>query len=428
MRRITTFEHSRLPIYSSGFPENGITVQEAHWLYSWEEKRRAAGASPVFEWEYAKALKTRDQIGVIQLPTLTLEILPKISQEETVQEQLNTQRALLTMLHLTQTIPPGFPSLAPLLTVNFSFLEVLTLLFAEGLLQNLQQGIPHDFVREEQPLPFVRGRLLISRQILSNPGQPLPLWNTYPAYITDTPANRLLKCASQKLVTAATHEHTRTLLRQVLHLLETIPTVSPREAIAYPIPSTPRYQSLQPYLTFSRWVLQQQTPAFQQGTAVSFSLLFSMPELFESFVTQLLHRYQASLGLSNASLHPQPREHALLYYQKTRQTSHQLQPDLIIREEARVRVLDTKWKRLSKPVPSREDLYQMAAYALAYSNAELLLVYPATRTIQGIHPAVLQPTQQPLTLVFLPLHTLADSPHTLLPLFKEAFTTKKPDS
>ena len=59
-------------------------------------------------------------------------------------------------------------------------------------------------------------------------------------------------------------------------------------------------------------------------------------------------------------------------------------PDIVIRKENRVIVLDTKWKRI---VPdssknygiSQSDMYQMYAYAKKYNTSEIVLLYPRNK-------------------------------------------------
>ena len=64
-----------------------------------------------------------------------------------------------------------------------------------------------------------------------------------------------------------------------------------------------------------------------------------------------------------------------------------LRPDAVIRASAAPLVLDTKWKRLTPNEPSCEfklggaqpDIYQMLAYARAYSARRLVLLYRCTK-------------------------------------------------
>lgn len=52
-------------------------------------------------------------------------------------------------------------------------------------------------------------------------------------------------------------------------------------------------------------------------------------------------------------------------------------PDIVITEEDRIIIADTKWKIIKEEQDiSQSDMYQLFAYGKKYSNQELYLIYP----------------------------------------------------
>ena len=109
------------------------------------------------------------------------------------------------------------------------------------------------------------------------------------------------------------------------------------------------------------------------GKSLGFSLLFSMPKLFESFVGRRLRR-----AVAPRRTDLQSTGHSALRDDKECEDLFQLRPDIVV--ETPTVVLDTKWKKL-KPEDrtvgvSEADVYQILNYGQAYEAKELVLLYP----------------------------------------------------
>jgi 5-methylcytosine-specific restriction enzyme subunit McrC len=120
-----------------------------------------------------------------------------------------------------------------------------------------------------------------------------------------------------------------------------------------------------------------------EGTA----LLFSMNDLFETYVAVLLKRAIEPLGFE--VIVQGGRRYCLEELDDNnlpRRALFQTRPDVIVRSSKKdVLILDTKWKRLvSEEVDvkrgiSEPDVYQLMAYAQLYNCPRLLLLYPHHR-------------------------------------------------
>ena len=114
------------------------------------------------------------------------------------------------------------------------------------------------------------------------------------------------------------------------------------------------------------------------GDQEGFALLFAMNDLFEAFVGQCL---QIALAPRSVRLQRHDR-HAL---QEGSQGIFGLKPDIVVDGDI---VIDTKWKRLDPGKPNlgvaESDVYQMLAYARAYSARHLVLLYPWHEDLPGV--------------------------------------------
>lgn len=104
------------------------------------------------------------------------------------------------------------------------------------------------------------------------------------------------------------------------------------------------------------------------------ALLFPMELLFESYIAKILKKsfmgteYEISVQEQGVYLFDTPQK-------------FRLRPDIVIKHNNSMVVLDTKWKLLTssggkKNGISQQDIYQMYAYAKRYSAKQVILLYP----------------------------------------------------
>jgi len=112
------------------------------------------------------------------------------------------------------------------------------------------------------------------------------------------------------------------------------------------------------------------------GSEVAFALLFPMETLFESYVAaqlrKLLKGTEYKLSAQDKSYH--------LFEEPSKK--FQMRPDIVIRNNNEIFIMDTKWKILSEGKSnygiSQTDMYQMYAYQKKYVASNVTLLYPLT--------------------------------------------------
>jgi 5-methylcytosine-specific restriction enzyme subunit McrC len=135
-----------------------------------------------------------------------------------------------------------------------------------------------------------------------------------------------------------------------------------------------------PALQWAEWLLRGQGPGLCTGPHVAHCLLFPMERVFEQYVAAGFRRAGVDVQVQQSS--------AWLIDDHNGVPRFRLRPDLLLRHEGRVIVLDTKWKTLDATDPTghygidQADLYQLYAYGKKYDAAELVLIYPAHQQFQ----------------------------------------------
>lgn len=375
MRWIRVLEHERIPVVEEEeeLEPGVITAAEQRRLGHADRWKGSEGGS-VFQWR-AHALVARHWVGVLQVPGVGVEILPKIEGRE---EHGFARNNLLYMLSVAGDLPLRERDLAALALQKMSLSDTLLSLFAARLEEALRIGVEHGYKTEEEDLPVLRGKLLPGRQLAKFPARLDRVAQRVEHFCEDTPLNRVLKAACRVALQAGLPAATSHGLRRCLGFFDEVAELSvaqlPTVALSR---QNERFRTL---YNFARLILEQQAPTASSGSTRSFSLLFDMNAVFERFIAAFLRR-DVMWAFPGLELGGQGKGDGLHLLHHPEGGVLRLKPDMVIRDgSGPVLVLDTKWKRLD-PVqrrlrPAREDLYQLFAYVHRYRCRRALLLYP----------------------------------------------------
>ena len=329
-------------------------------------KKRLKYPHPVLE-RTRNGLKASGVVGIVAAPGATLEILPKIDGEDGA-----VRKALVSMLSVAWGLRVADGELAGLDTQRSDLLEVLIGLFAKRLLVAVRRGLPRRYVGFEEDMRLLRGSLNVVRQVTSLAARPDVLACRFEELSEDTPLNRVLKAAVQRLLRVTRSAASARLLGELAARLEWVGE-SPAP-LKEPVRLDRTNASYHDLYRLARLLLSGDWQSTTGGEALGFSLLFPMAELFERFVGKLLQR---SIMPWPVSL--QDRRHSALWDDAG--PLFELKPDVVIEAPEGPIVLDTKWKELGPSQDSKlgviqSDIYQMLVYGQAYRAKRLVLLYP----------------------------------------------------
>lgn len=307
--------------------------------------------------------------GVIQLPQLLIEILPKISR----QTDPRPVRKVWTQLLQSSGHLPFLGDLHPqLLTQPGALVHVLEQAFLKEVHQLTRQGLIRQYQSSEGQQPFLRGKLLLHQQIRHNLIRQDRFYVRSQAHQADHPLNQRLK---QALRIIEASSEIRSLVKQALTHFQNVtnlPLHHPWEEFAPFNHITQRYGRA---LSLAKLICLGYLGGTFVGEDVGFALLFDMSQVFEV----LIHRYLRTLAETYGWK---------LQYQPSRAfwESKQLRPDFTIDIPGRSRVvIDTKWKILKRPEPNDDDLRQIFAYTQIFEAQRGILLYP---NVHNLSPAL----------------------------------------
>ena len=342
-------------------------------LYATAERarKRLKHPRPVLE-RTRKGLKAGDVVGIVAAPGTTLEILPKIDGEDGA-----VRKALVSMLAVAWGLRVADGELAGFNTQRSDLLEVLIGLFANRLLAAVRRGMPRRYVGFEADLRLLRGSLNVVRQVTALAARPDVLACRFEELSEDTPLNRVLKAAVQRLLRVTRSAANARILGELAARLELVgDSPAPLKELVRLDRTNASYHDLH---RLARLFLSGDWQSTTSGEALGFSLLFPMFELFERFVGKLIRRSAAP-----SLVRLQDKSHSALLddAKEPPKRLFELRPDVVIETPTAASiVLDTKWKELDgadgeKLGVASSDVYQMLVYGQAYDAKRLVLLYP----------------------------------------------------
>jgi 5-methylcytosine-specific restriction enzyme subunit McrC len=326
-----------------------------------------------------QGLKLSSYVGIVQVPGLTLEILPKTDDPRRPGNAPGAadhwRQVLLRLLRATYGLPVAVPGAAALAGGRHPMLD----LFVAALLTQaetlLRQGLKKQYRATEANRPALRGRLLFGQHLRHNLVHAERFYTRAQTYDAAHPLNALLRQALHVAVAVAQRPGLAARARSVLAHWPEVPPV-PVPAAPALTPATARYR---PALELALLLLRHHSPALQTGRTEALALLFDMNRLFEAYVARQLARAAPALGCQVQAQAVLPLWHDV-----------PVRPDLVVTLPGHQRiVLDTKWKLPATQRPAAADLQQLFAYCHLWHASHGLLLYP--NPAAGQRPGVQRP-------------------------------------
>lgn len=367
-------------------PENARALEA---LRRFDQRQAEAnGTRPIFDWSRRDYVKALNYVGVIQVPGMTVEILPKVDTAKIEQKDFpskdTAQNNLLYMLSLTRRIPVEERELAALARQRMPLLDALIRIFVERLFAELLRGLDHAYRHREENLSCLKGKLLMAEHLRKNFADRARHFVAYDEFVSDTWLNRIIKATCRKLLAMSSVTANQKRLREALVLLEEIGDVQIAAHHFDKVHLTRNTERFRGILDFCRMVFMGLSPQARIGSNRTFSLLFPMEQLFEEFIAAFIRRYASRFGLFPAEIHPQARNRGKYLVRRNEEGKFRLRPDIVIGKTAdkpRL-IIDTKWKHLktdledSKNGVLQADMYQLYAYATRYNCPDNILLFP----------------------------------------------------
>ena len=318
----------------------------------------------------SNGLKAGQVVGVLSTPNHTLEILPKIDDEDE-----NVRRALVRMLNVAKDLKVADGELAALDTQRYDLLEIVTQLFATKLLAQVHRGLSRRYVHYREDLRLLRGKLNVTRQLTQLAVRTDILACSFDNLSVDTPLNRIFKAVILRLSRNTNSLANYRLLRELETRLDKVSDSTKPHSLLKLVHFDRTNAAYKSLFKLACVFLDDKWQSTKSGPTQGFSLLFPMNDLFEKYIGNSLKRVLHPQG---KEVFLQQQEHSAL--KQNGKSLFYLRPDVVIRSQRDTIILDTKWKSLNHNKDnlgiSPSDIHQVLVYAQAYESKRVILLYP----------------------------------------------------
>ena len=331
-------------------------------------------------------VKVNNYVGLIQLKSgYKIEILPKI--DFTDEENNKTKAIFLRMLKSLKDFSGKNFKNADLKISKMNLYEIFINMYLNDVRTLVKNGLKSTYVTKEDNIKFYKGKLQVSQHIKMNLAHKEKFYMAYDEFLVDRAENRLVKATLLKLQKLTSSSQNSKEIRQLLIAFELVETSTNYEKDFSKISIDRNTKDYANLMRWSKVFLFNKSFTSFSGKVSSRAILFPMEKIFESYVAQQVRKkflpdnwevsiqdkgYHLFLEKNNGNLRP----------------IFSLRPDIVLRKENKITILDTKWKRL---IPesrknygiSSVDMYQMYAYAKKYEEngiiPEIYVIYPKTK-------------------------------------------------
>ena len=321
----------------------------------------------------------KNYVGIIQLKSgFQIEILPKID------TTIDSKKVFLKMLKSLKDFKGKSFNVANLNTDKMNLYEIFINMYLLEISDLVKKGLKSSYISTEDNLNVLKGKLSIKNQIVENNVNKEKFYVIYDDYQLNKPENKIIKSTLLKLQKSSSNNNNKKLTRQLLTHFELVdPSINYDSDFnkIYIDRTNAEYE----------WVIQWSKIFLKNNSFTNFSghskakaLLFQMDKLFESFVA----KYVRDVFSSDFEVSIQDKG----YYLFENPNKFSLRPDIVLRKNNNIIILDTKWKNLVNDFRtnyniSQEDMYQMYAYSKKYAtdniNPEVWLLYPLNKEMEN---------------------------------------------
>ena len=324
---------------------------------------------------------TQNYVGVIKYKNFQFNILPKLirnTDERDIDEatQETVINNLTYMISLTQKLDIKITEHADINQCENPFLEILIREYASSLFDSLKKITPKNYVREENNLNYIKGKLKFTENIRFNCANQAKFYCEYDEFSENNKLNQLFLFISKSLFSISQNNENRKVLSFIMNYFCDLPLIPFDKYKAEKIILTRNQQLFEHPFKLAKMFLQNISVDISKNAIENITLLWDMNLLFEEFVYEIIKR--CDLGYS---IHYQKDAKLLINPNNDRKYGNTYVDIYLENKENNkdIIILDTKYK-VNKGGNSEfenADIYQICTYCRIHNSNNAILFYPA---------------------------------------------------
>lgn len=319
-------------------------------------------------------IKANSWVGVIKYKNLHLEILPKlisadVNNDNKISEEERSiiLKNLIFMLSYTKKLDIKTNDNAKLATEKNPFIEILIREFATSLFESLKRLTPKRYVREEENLNYLKGKIKFSENIRYNCTNQAKFYCEYDEFSENNLLNQLFLFVSTCLYNISNSSYNKKTLKFIINYYSDISFVRFDKFKARKIKLTRNQELFKKPFKLAKMFVEQTSVDLSKNKFENITLVWDMNKLFEEFIFELIKR-----KIPECEAIAQKPKRLL---KRENVTHRDTKVDILV-QKPKV-IIDTKYKKFKNFEDiSSADIYQVTTYCLLHKYNRAILLYP----------------------------------------------------
>lgn len=319
-------------------------------------------------------IKAKSWVGVIKYKNLYLEILPKLISADANNDNKISEdersiilKNLIYMLSYTKKLDIKTNANAKLATEKNPFIEILIREFTTSLFESLKRLTPKRYVREEENLNYLKGKIKFSENIRYNCTNQAKFYCEYDEFSENNLLNQLFLFVSTCLYNISNSSYNKKTLKFIINYYSDISFVRFDKFKVRKIKLTRNQELFKKPFKLAKMFVEQTSVDLSKNKFENITLVWDMNKLFEEFIFELIKR-----KIPECEAIAQKPKRLLKRKNVTRRDT---KVDILV-QKPKV-IIDTKYKKFKNFEDiSSADIYQVTTYCLLYKYHRAILIYP----------------------------------------------------
>lgn len=314
-------------------------------------------------------IETTSWVGVIKYKNTHFQILPKLICNNGDKE--NILKNLIYMLSYTKKLDIKTSNEARLSTAKNPFIEILIREYAKSLFECLKRLTPKKYVREEDNLNYLKGKIKFTENVRHNSSNQAKFYCEYDEFSENNILNQLFLFVSTCLYNISNDSYNKKTLKFIINYYSDIKLVRFDRFKAEKIKLSRNQKLFKKPFNLAKMFVEKTSVDLSKNKFENITLIWDMNKLFEEFIFEIMKKNESEFGWTFTA---QKGKRLLAGDDNKKRNTY---VDIYAENDKDKIILDTKYKIFTGTDDfSNADVFQVSTYCLLHNADKAVLIYP----------------------------------------------------
>lgn len=351
------------PIVIKEYEEKELDSYNLDGLYAYLKCQNLTQALKVTR----HGIEASSWVGVIKHKNTHFQILPKLICDN--DSKKNILKNLIFMLSYTKNLDIKASNESKLSTAKNPFIEILIREYAKSLFDCLKRLTPKKYVREEDNLNYLKGKLKFKENIKYNSANQAKFYCEYDTFSENNLLNQLFLFVSTCLYNISNDNYNKKTLKLIINYYTDIDLLRFDKFKANKINLTRNQELFKKPFNLAKMFVEKTSVDLSKNKFENISLVWDMNKLFEEFIFEVMKKANPEWNFTAQ------KGKKLLDGDNNKKRNTFV--DILAENKEQKIIIDTKYKKLANSNDfSNADVFQVSTYCLLHNANHAVLLYP----------------------------------------------------